>query len=59
VNGVSSQGTAIIWTAVVALDPQAFEVDTLNEYVPEPTVPLIVRPVVRKLPTNAPLTLNR
>ena len=48
----------MVCTAVAELDPQAFVASTLTPYDPGPAVPLNVRLVVEKLPTNAPVTFS-
>jgi hypothetical protein len=51
-------GSVMVCTNVGALEPQAFEASTLNPQEPEPAVPLNDKPVVVKLPENAPVAFN-
>jgi hypothetical protein len=53
-----NQGTVTVWGTVAELVPHAFVATTLSAYAPGPTVPLIVRVVVAKLPTYAPVTFS-
>jgi hypothetical protein len=50
-------GIVTICSDVNGLDPQGFLALTLRPYVPGPTVPLAVRPLVKKTPTREPVTL--
>ena len=48
----------MVCTDVARLEPHALDANTLKPYEPGPAFPLNARPVVEKLPANAPVTFK-